>query len=126
MQTISRKNHEVIILDLLRHGGWVSGHTLTYDSKTTNLSARLLSLKHQGYLIESRASTTGSDFKEYRLVGKGKPPEDKRRQLVIKVPPSLSAKDIEDLEEAIKRLVAEFTDEASYSPFLSPLFAEEE
>jgi len=83
--TASQKDHAAQILRLLQaaDGRWCSGSTLTRESGTTNLSARLGVLKDDGWRIESQRSPS-SEFHDYRLVGMDKPRG--RTQLQVKLP----------------------------------------
>ena len=90
---------------MLKGGLWISGKVLTKESGTTNLSARLLSLKKEGWQIESQPEA-GSDFYEYRLTGKGDVPS--RKQIVVKIPQDVdwTTEELQDLEEAFEALVS--------------------
>lgn len=86
-QTSHQEDHTTLTLHLLQqaHGGWLDGAFLTRKVGTTNLSARLGSLKAQGWDIRSRKQP-GSDFYQYKLVGRCKPPG--RSELRCKLPPA--------------------------------------
>jgi hypothetical protein len=104
-ETEPQRNHAEHILEVLQEaiGQWVDGAYLTKKVGTTNLSARLGTLKSQGWIIESRAGDSSGGFRHYRLLGKGRP--QGRRKLVLSLPRPPAAAGAQGWSlEAVERL----------------------